>query len=172
MVAIADFVTTISGTYHIHALTYEGEGDYVLSLEIAEEPSGGGEVAYGETVEGMLFGGGQHGWTFDGEEGDVVSIAVKAADEGMDCYAELYAPDDVLLTDDDDSGVETDALIEYYTLPKEGSYRIIAGNVSDEPGTYELALELTESAKNGLVLPGRDTIILHLLADFVVQRVM
>lgn len=36
----------------------------------------------------------------------------------------------------------------------------------------ELALELVESAKNELVLPGRDTIILNLLADFVVQRVM
>jgi hypothetical protein len=152
--AIVDFVTTISGTYHIHALTYEGEGDYVLSLEIAEEPSGGGEVAYGETVEGKLFGGGQHGWTFDGEEGDVVSIAVKAADEGTDCYAELYAPDGVLLTDDDDSGVETDALIEYYTLPKEGSYRIIAGNISDEPGTYELALELTELLAEGVLAYG------------------
>lgn len=35
-----------------------------------------------------------------------------------------------------------------------------------------LALELVESAKNELVLPGRDTIILNLLADFVVQRVM
>jgi geranylgeranyl diphosphate synthase type II len=36
----------------------------------------------------------------------------------------------------------------------------------------KLALELVESAKNELVLPGRDTIILNLLADFVVQRVM
>jgi len=36
----------------------------------------------------------------------------------------------------------------------------------------KLALQLVESAKNELVLPGRDTIILNLLADFVVQRVM
>jgi geranylgeranyl diphosphate synthase type II len=37
--------------------------------------------------------------------------------------------------------------------------------------SVELASELVERAKNGLVLPGRDTIILRLLADFVVQRV-
>jgi len=35
-----------------------------------------------------------------------------------------------------------------------------------------MALMLIENAKNELVLPGRDTIILNLLADFVVQRVM
>lgn len=34
------------------------------------------------------------------------------------------------------------------------------------------AVELVEEAKNALVLPGRDTIILELLADFVVHRVM
>lgn len=34
------------------------------------------------------------------------------------------------------------------------------------------AIALIESAKNGLVLPDRKTIILHQLADFVVQRVM
>ncbi len=36
----------------------------------------------------------------------------------------------------------------------------------------ELARTMVETAKNALVLPGRDTIILNLLADFVVHRVM
>ncbi len=38
-------------------------------------------------------------------------------------------------------------------------------------GSIQIAAELVERAKNELVLPGRDTIILRLLADFVVQRV-
>jgi len=36
----------------------------------------------------------------------------------------------------------------------------------------ETALTLVDEAKNGLVLPDREAIIFHLLADFVVQRVM
>jgi geranylgeranyl diphosphate synthase type II len=38
--------------------------------------------------------------------------------------------------------------------------------------SVDRALELVEEAKNVLVLPGRNTIILELLADFVVHRVM
>ena len=38
--------------------------------------------------------------------------------------------------------------------------------------SIQKAVELVEEAKNDLVLPGRNTIILELLADFVVHRVM
>jgi len=38
--------------------------------------------------------------------------------------------------------------------------------------SIDQAVTLIEAAKNALVLPGRDTIILELLADFVVHRVM
>jgi hypothetical protein len=147
--AIVDFAVTISGTYYIHAMPLQGEGDYMLRLELAEEPSGGGEIGYGEVVEGMLAGGGEHAWTFDGEAEDVVTIAMGVVDGALDCYLGLYDPDDVLLTYDDDSGVKTDALIEYYTLPEQGSYRIAASNVSDEPGSYGLTLALTELLTEG-----------------------
>ncbi|MFO7768907.1 MAG: polyprenyl synthetase family protein [bacterium] len=39
------------------------------------------------------------------------------------------------------------------------------------PASVEKAVRLVEEAKNALVLPERDTIILRMLADFVVQRV-
>ena len=62
------------------------------------------------------------------------------------------------------------------TLGKEpGSDRIKDKNTYPKlhglENSVEIAAELVERAKNELVLPGRDTIILRLLADFVVQRV-
>jgi geranylgeranyl diphosphate synthase type II len=62
------------------------------------------------------------------------------------------------------------------TLGKEpGSDRIKDKNTYPKlhglEGSVQIATELVERAKNELVLPGRDTIILRLLADFVVQRV-
>jgi geranylgeranyl diphosphate synthase type II len=62
------------------------------------------------------------------------------------------------------------------TLGKEpGSDRVKDKNTYPKlhglEGSTRMAAELVERAKNELVLPGRDTIILRLLADFVVQRV-
>ncbi len=143
---IVDFHIDASGVYYIHALTYSGEGDYRLGLEVADEPSGGGEIEYGETARGTLHGGGEHEWTFYGEEGDEVSIAMRSVTvgAGLDCYLELYSPDGALLIYDDDSGGHFDALIEYYVLPVDGSYRILASDISGEAGEYELTLEMAQ----------------------------
>jgi hypothetical protein len=154
---IADFRIDTPGAHCIHALPYSGEGDYRLGLEVADEPSGGGEIEYGQTVEGMLRGSGEHEWTFYGEEGDEVSVAMQSAAIGtaLDCYLELYAPDDALLIYDDDSGGYFDALIEYYVLPADGLYRIVASDVSGESGEYELTLEMAQLEIEGTLAYGQ-----------------
>ncbi|MCP4538252.1 MAG: hypothetical protein GY832_14020 [Chloroflexi bacterium] len=140
---IFDFRIDASGTYYIHAWPYGGEGDYALSLEIADGPSGGGEIEYGEIAKGTL-GGGEHAWEFYGAAGDEVSVAMRVLEGDLDCYLELYSPDEDWLTSDDDSGGSLDALIEYFVLPTEGWYRIVASDLSGESGEYELALELAQ----------------------------
>jgi hypothetical protein len=142
---IVGFPIVVTGTYTIHALTYSGAGDYVLGVDIVE-PSGGGTLWYTATVEGVLPAPwSRHEWTFEGEEGQVVNVAMDAADGVLDCYLELYGPDGVFLTDDDDSGVEYGALIEYYALPVEGTYRVVArGGAFGATGAYVLTLTQTE----------------------------
>jgi len=152
---IVDFPVVTSGTYIIHALTYSGEGDYTLSLEIAEELSSGGTIEYGQTVEEMLAEGVEHGWFFQGDAGDVVTIAMNALDDELDCYLELYGPDGSALTDDDDSGEDLNALIEYYELPADGTYRIVAQSpLFGVVGAYELTLERTEMVVEGALTYG------------------
>jgi hypothetical protein len=149
---IIEFPIVVTGTYTIHALTYSGAGDYVLGVEEVA-PSGGGVLQYGAMVEGVLPAPwGRHVWTFDGAEGYVVNVAMDATDDALDCYLELYSPDGLLLTTDDDSGAEYNALIEYYTLPVEGTYRVVArGGAFGATGAYALTLAQTEMVVQGTI---------------------
>ncbi len=151
---IVDFPVTTSSAYTIHALTYSGAGDYTLSLEVVEEPSGE-VIEYGQMVEETLAEDARHVWFFQGAEGDVVTIAMNARDEDMDCYLELYGPNGVALTDDDDSGEGFNALIEYYRLPADGAYRIVASSgMFGAAGAYGLALERVEMVVEGTLTYG------------------
>jgi len=100
----------------------------------------------------------EHGWFFEGSKGDVVTIAMRSLDQDLDSYLVLYGPDGLLLTEDDDSGEDLDALIEYYELPADGTYRVVAqGAVYGEAGTYELALERADLVVEGILNYG-DTV--------------
>jgi hypothetical protein len=150
---IPDLRLDRSGTYYIHVSLYEGEGDYQLSLAVADEPSGGGEIAYGESVEGTLYGGGAHEYQFRGESGDAISIGMSAFGSELDCYLELLSPEGDTLAYDDDSGGSVDALIEYFVLPADGLYRIIASDISGEAGEYELFLRIAQLSIEGTLVP-------------------
>jgi hypothetical protein len=152
---IYEFRVDVSGAYAAHASSYSGAGDYRMGLEVADAPSGGGVIGYGETVMGTMRGGGEHEWEFSGKEGDEVSIAMSVVEGGLDCYLELYSPDQDLLTYDDDSGGSLDALIEYFVLPVDGPYRIVASEISGEPGEYELVLKMAQLEIEGQLAPGR-----------------
>jgi hypothetical protein len=148
---LADFYVETSGTYYIHALTYSGSGDYEMWVDVADKPSGGGEITYGETVEGRVSGGGDHEWVFAGQQGDEVSVTMRSVGEGLDCYLELRSADGDLLAYDDDSGGDTDAWIEYFVLPDDGSYTIVTSDISGEMGTYTLTLEIAELEVQGVL---------------------
>ncbi len=151
---IADFPVLEPVTLVVHVLTYSGEGGYSLDVEVSDEPTTGGAIAYGETVQKSLEEGLGQGWFFTGSEGDVVTIAMGALDDSLDCYLELYGPDGQLLTEDDDSGRDLDALIEFYQLPADGTYRVVALDAILEGGTYELSLEQTEMVVQGVLTYG------------------
>jgi hypothetical protein len=151
---IADLRVPAAGTYYIHARPYEGAGDYTLRLEISEEPFASGTIEYGQTIKWTPTESTPYSWFFEGSAGDVVTIAMNALDEDLDCYLELYGPGDVLLTEDDDSGEGYNALIEAYELPTDGVYRIVSKDISGEIGEYELTLEQTELVLEGALAYG------------------
>ena len=134
-----------TGTYEIQVTAFGGDGDYSLSLSLsADIPPGGGPIGYGGVVTGTLVSGAEHEWTFDGQQGDQVTIGMLDVAGDLDPYLELYGPDDQYLADDDDGGWNHDSLIEFHELPEAGTYTVICSGIGDSAGRYELTLGLSQ----------------------------
>lgn len=154
---IEGFALPYSGVYFITADVVSGAGDYDLSLSIAvpadEADEGDVEFAeaeglemlhieYGETLAQEL----DHAsnridfWTFSGEAGDVVRIAMMSDD--LDAYLEVVLGNEPV-DSDDDSGEGYNALIDELTLRESGAYTILAETLTGN-GRYTLTLELID----------------------------
>jgi hypothetical protein len=140
---IVGYTLPVSGTYAIVARSYGGQsGRYDLTLERMTI----GAIVYGGTAAGQLTEDmPQQYWAFEGAAGEIVRIEMLGRGDLLDTYLELYGPDDELLTSDDDSGPRYVALIDGYTLPADGQYRILARSYDGELGAYQLSLERVES---------------------------
>lgn len=130
-----------SGTYSIVISAYSREGAFILTLGAALEPVSAGAVAYDAPVQGELVGNQEQAWTFDAQPGDVVTIAVNSAEDatGLDVRVALVDPDGTELTSDDDSGGDSNALIEGYPLVRAGTYTLVVSAFSGE-GSYDLTI--------------------------------
>lgn len=103
----------------------------------------GGSITYGDTVSGSISDAlPLQDWRFTATEGDVVVITMRSAD--FDALLELYDSEGYFLTEDDDSGGNLDAHIQY-TIPTSGEYIITAtewwSDVGIVGGNYSLTLE-------------------------------
>jgi hypothetical protein len=102
-----------------------------------------GAIAFGESVSGEIsntMDSWADSWTFEGSAGQSVTIRCNAAEGSeTDPMISLYGADETLLISDDDGGEGTNALIENYTLPADGTYTIRVEVFT--PGEYVLTLE-------------------------------
>jgi hypothetical protein len=95
-------------------------------------------LQYGQTVDAALEDQGTASWTFNGAQGDVVTIV---ADGGtnMDTYLTLTGPDGAVLVEDDDDGPGLNAMIEGVELPSSGVYTVEVRSVTGA-GTVNVTL--------------------------------
>ncbi len=108
-------------SYGIHVQSSSGTGAYRVAVLPAENLRH--ELPASGTVEDTLEPlSSRHLWTFEGEAGQTISVAVDG--QGFDAYIELYSPDGALLAEDDDSGTGTDAELKIL-LPEDGLYNLI-----------------------------------------------
>jgi SH3-like domain-containing protein len=115
----------------------EGSDNLALGLPSVEQGSVeiGGEAS--ATLDTIFEA---HDWTFEGESGQVVTIsAAAAAGSSVDPRLNLLGPNGEWLIANDDGGSGTDALIENYTLPENGTYTIKIDVF--EGGEYILSVE-------------------------------
>ena len=100
-------------------------------------------LTYGQPFAGSIDSAGQTlEFTFNGTEGDTITISMKATMVGLDSYLELYDPGGNFLTFDDDSGAGTDSLIGPFKLPTTGTYILTASSCCGGNGTSTGPFEL------------------------------
>lgn len=145
------YVLEETGAYAVVARGYDGGlGSYSLTVE--RIATGGmlggsnpeGSMDYGESVSNEVTNALGDNWTFNGMEGDVITIDMIGLSMD-DTYLDLYGPDNSLLSSDDDGGAGYFARIDRFELPGDGIYTVVARGFGGIAGTYELYLALGES---------------------------
>jgi hypothetical protein len=145
------------GTFTILAQGRGGAGGaYLLTLVLSNaaliEGTDGGPIEIGASVEDAISDNDGDAWTFSGEAGDSVTIALNG--DGLDTMLELYGPDGTLVAADDDSGPDLSSRLENARLPVSGEYTILALGYDGQYGYYTLSLEPGEppEARGGLAV--------------------
>jgi len=114
----------------------------------------GGEITYGDTVDGRTTTGTPDRWIFAGGRDDIIFIEMSS--EGFDPYLRLFDEDGVLLVEDDNNGNGYNALIYWYVLPYGGTFTIEADGYNDSNfGRYELTLT-SNVIRTEEIMPGDD----------------
>ena len=144
--ALFDFPVTQAGEYRLVVRSAQGDGGeggvYDILLSISETLASTGELISGQSQTSNLSSDEEHIWTFEAIEGS--SITVRMESTTLDTYLSLYDSTGELLTlNDDFEG--TNAVIDNFTIPRDGEYRVVARAYSaDEEGNYTILLEITE----------------------------
>ncbi len=154
---IAAFTLPASGTYYLVATRSGGasgqtHGRFALTLN-GRPGIGGGralEITYGATVSGLIDDQNvSEEYVFLGNTGDVIRVRMERASGDLDALVTLYDGERKQIAFDDDGGGDKNALIQRFTLPRDGMYIVVASRYEQELGTtsgaYLLTLELLHS---------------------------
>lgn len=151
-----DMILTNAGEYRLVVTTFAGTtGRYSIYLQ--DRPNTAttsdsticpavqvtcGQIALGAEVNGELNGETAHSWTFNGDEGQRVTITVTGLNN-IDTTVRLYNEADTPLDFNDDidfEGGNLNSEIAGYVLPTTGTYRIEVDTFGLGGGQYSLRL--------------------------------
>lgn len=140
--SLIDFVTPESGTYLIHVGGYSNRADGAYTLAVIEMPNQ--QIGYGDEVTSVLSPEVSNDiYSFEANAGDHIAVSLNSSD--FDAYLRLFDSENYLLTSDDDSGGDGNALIAGFSIPEDGTYRIhVSGYMFGNSGEYTLNLQSVE----------------------------
>ena len=104
---------------------------FVFTTALTYAQVDGGELEDGEEVDIEVDGEDELIFTYDGNEGDVISILVNA-DDDTDTKMTLYNEDGDEIATDDDSGPGLNPALVRVVLPDDGEYTIEIVHFSDD----------------------------------------
>ena len=142
--SITDLLLTQPGVYIVEVSDfYRAPGRYDLSLALSAQPqySGGGPIAFGQTLQGQLPAGGQHYWVFPATAGQRVSIVIEPGATTFDAVLDLYGPDGQRLVALDEGFSGDPEVLSGFALPTTGEYAVLVRSFSPQGGAYTLSLD-------------------------------
>jgi hypothetical protein len=142
--SITDLLLTQPGDYIIEVSDfYHAPGRYDLSLALSAQPqySGGGPIAFGQTLQGQLPAGGQHYWVFPATAGQRVSVVIEPGATTFDAVLDLYGPDGQRLVALDEGFSGDPEVLSGFALPTTGEYAVLVRSFSPQGGPYTLSLD-------------------------------
>lgn len=142
--SVTDLFLAQPGTYIVEVNDfYLNSGRYTLLLETSDQPqySGGGDIVFGEVLQGQLPANGRHQWTFNGSAGQHITVVVEPGESTFDPVIELFAPDGRRLLELDEGFSGDPELIYGFELPEIGEYVLQVHSFSERGGTYTLSLD-------------------------------
>lgn len=112
----------------------------------------GDEIAYGQSIMDIGVNEDDIRWTFSGTQNDIISISARSPE--FDTFLELYR-DGILITDDDDGGMNLNSRISNLSLDRTSEYTIVLRTFSSTPISGEYVLGITEMLDCPSVLSSR-----------------
>lgn len=150
---IYEFQLPADGAYTIQAQSTVETGLATLTLNSSPRASGGGPLVVGKTQVGTLKPGRSHQWGFVGEAGQIVNISLNSID--FDPFLEIRNSQNVILAENDDSQGSSNSAINFFTLPANDSYTLIARSAApDAGGDYDISLKPVKVTPGGGPLSG------------------
>jgi hypothetical protein len=163
---ITAFELPVSGLYTIRAHTINSTGLVTLTINIEDQPAGGGPLAAGQTQVGKLNPGQNQRWTFEGQAGQVINLSMISED--FDTFLELRDSQDNILAENDDGPDGSNALVELALLPANGTYTAVARSLTNEEGgDYEITLKQVKVAAGGGPLTSAQPVLASLVPEEV-----
>ena len=160
------------GIYMIVAGRFNGvdgtsTGNFELTLTSGNLPTDAttseadGVIVYGQTISGTIDDNQpEFFYTFEGNEGDVVTIELTATSGDLDTVLGLFSPNDELLDSNDDIdlfGDNFNSALENVRLPETGTYVIVATRFEGADGFTRGDFNLTLSVETGGTPDDTDT---------------
>ncbi|MEL1250731.1 PPC domain-containing protein [Aurantiacibacter gilvus] len=126
-------------------------GSFDLRLSISNCTSSGGmAITYGASERGSICGS-ENLYTFMGEAGQMVEIAMIAEGDDLDPYLELRDAAGETIASNDDGGDSLNSLLRH-TFEESGTYTIVATSYGDTTGDYRLRVRSQRAATAQLPL--------------------
>lgn len=118
-----------------------GENTFDLQLRsIFYDPQSVRLVSWGSDESGQLLGGESHEFTFTGEEGILLEVALVAEGDfetTLDPYLTLRDSSGEVVAENDDGGGNLNSLLRY-VMTDDSEYTIVASGLGDSGGAYTL----------------------------------